>query len=43
MPGGKGEAQTRTVSDDGNTLTLKSTTHPQNSDQTVTEEVTLPE
>jgi len=33
--------QTRTVSDDGNTLTLKSTTHPQTSDQTVTAEVTF--
>ena len=41
MPGGKGEAQTRTVSDDGNTLTLKSTTHPQNTEQTVTAEVTF--
>jgi len=33
--------QTRTVSDDGNTLTLKNTLHPENSDQTVTAEVTF--
>jgi hypothetical protein len=33
--------QTRTVSDDGNTLTLKSTNHPETSDQTVTAEVTF--
>jgi hypothetical protein len=33
--------QTRTVSDDGNTLTLKSTTHPQNGNQIVTAEVTF--
>jgi hypothetical protein len=33
--------QTRTVSDDGNSLTLKSTTHPQNGDQIVTAEVTF--
>jgi GH15 family glucan-1,4-alpha-glucosidase len=33
--------QTRTVSDDGNTLTLKNTTHPENGDQTVTAEVTF--
>jgi GH15 family glucan-1,4-alpha-glucosidase len=32
--------QTRTVSDDGNTLTMKTTGHPQNSDQTVTSEAT---
>jgi hypothetical protein len=32
--------QSRTVSDDGNTLTVKITSHPENSDQTVTEEVT---
>ena len=32
--------QTRTVSDDGNTLTVKTTFHPENSDQTVTVEVT---
>jgi GH15 family glucan-1,4-alpha-glucosidase len=32
--------QTRTVSDDGNTLTVKTTFHPENSDQTVTPEVT---
>jgi hypothetical protein len=32
--------QTRTVSDDGNTLTVKTTSHPQNSDQTVTAEIT---
>jgi len=32
--------QTRTVSDDGNTLTVKITGHPENSDQPVTEEVT---
>ncbi|MBV9302156.1 MAG: hypothetical protein JOY62_08460 [Acidobacteriaceae bacterium] len=32
--------QTRTVSDDGNTLTLKNTLHPENSDQEVTVEVT---
>ena len=33
--------QTRTVSDAGNTLTLKSTTHPQNGNQIVTAEVTF--
>ncbi len=33
--------QTRTVSDDGNTLTLKSTFHPENSDEAVTTEVTF--
>jgi GH15 family glucan-1,4-alpha-glucosidase len=32
--------QTRTVSDDGNTLTVKITSHPENSDQTVSVEVT---
>jgi len=32
--------QTRTVSDDSNTLTVKTTAHQQNSDQTVTAEVT---
>jgi GH15 family glucan-1,4-alpha-glucosidase len=32
--------QTRTVSDDGNTLTAKVTSHPENSDQTVSVEVT---
>src|ERR1035438_3476569 len=32
--------QTRTVSDDGNTLTAKVTAHPENSDQTVSVEVT---
>ena len=32
--------QTRTVSDDGKTLTLKITNHPQTSDRTVTAEVT---
>jgi hypothetical protein len=32
--------QTRTVSDDGKTLTLKNTSHPENSDHTVTTEVT---
>jgi hypothetical protein len=31
----------RTVSDDGNTLTVKTTSHPRDSDQTVTSEVTL--
>jgi hypothetical protein len=33
--------QTRTVSDDGNSLTIKQTVHPENSDQTVTAEVTF--
>jgi hypothetical protein len=33
--------QTRTVSDDGNTLTYKITSHPETSDQTVSTEVTL--
>jgi len=32
--------QTRTVSDDGNTLAMKVTSHPENSDQTVSVEVT---
>ena len=32
--------QTRTVSDDGKTLTVKTTNHPANSDQTVTTEIT---
>ncbi len=32
--------QTRTASVDGNTLTVKTTSHPQDSDQTVTTEVT---
>jgi hypothetical protein len=32
--------QIRTVSDDGNTLTVKTTSHPQDSDQTVTGEAT---
>lgn len=32
--------QTRAVSDDGNTLTVKTTSHPQNSDQPVSSEVT---
>ncbi len=32
--------QTRTVSDDGKTLTVKTTLHPENSDQTVSAEVT---
>jgi hypothetical protein len=32
--------EARTVSDDGNTLTVKITSHPKNSDQTVTAEVT---
>jgi hypothetical protein len=32
---------TRTVSDDGKTLTMKNTSHPENSDQTVSSEVTL--
>lgn len=32
--------QTRTVSDDGNTLTMKVTSHPENSDQPVNVEVT---
>ena len=40
--GGKAEfEQTRTVSDDGNTLTVKTTSHPQNSDQVVTAEATF--
>jgi len=40
--GGKAEfEQTRTVSDDGNTLTVKTTSHPKNSDQVVTGEATL--
>jgi hypothetical protein len=38
--GKKVSEQTRTVSDDGNTLTVKTTAHQQNSDQTVTAEVT---
>jgi len=33
--------QTRTVSDDGNTLMVKTTSHPRDSDQTVTSESTL--
>jgi hypothetical protein len=33
--------QTRTVSDDGNTLTIKVTSHPENSDQTVSSEATF--
>ena len=32
---------TRTVSDDGKTLTIKNTSHPENSDQTVSSEFTL--
>jgi exopolysaccharide biosynthesis protein len=32
---------TRAVSDDGKTLTIKNTSHPENSDQTVNSEVTL--
>lgn len=32
--------QTRTVSDDSNTLTVKNTSHPENSEQTVTTEIT---
>jgi hypothetical protein len=40
--GGKTVAETsRTVSDDGNTMTVKTTAHPENSDQTVSQEVTF--
>ena len=40
--GGKAWSEgTRTVSDDGNTLTMKMTRHPQNSDQVTTAEVTF--